>query len=36
MPKLVSYARRYPKLLRSSFCKKALVISGIEAAMGGG
>ena len=35
LPKLVSYARRYPKLLRSSFLKKALVISGVEAAMGG-
>jgi asparagine synthase (glutamine-hydrolysing) len=35
LPKLVSYARRYPKLLRSSFFKKALVISGVEAAMGG-
>ncbi|MBM4163442.1 MAG: asparagine synthase (glutamine-hydrolyzing) [Lentisphaerae bacterium] len=35
MPKLVSYAHRYPKLLRSSFLKKALVISGVEAALGG-
>ena len=32
IPKLVSYCSRQPKFLRSSFCKQALAISGVERA----
>lgn len=33
IPKLVSYAHRHPKLLRSTFCKQVLAISGVEHAL---
>jgi asparagine synthase (glutamine-hydrolysing) len=32
IPKLVAYANRQPKLLRSSFCKQVLAISAVERA----